>query len=362
MEKNLLDYLDRFKGEFEKTTNRLSSADIFNNKDEYQKVSRRYAFLKDLLKLLDTYQAFKKNKEGVCSILASPAEDEGVLELARQELTQVDRELIRLEGAFYGRLSENRERISSFIIEIRPGTGGQEAALFCGDLFRMYSKFITGHPQWKMEVIDASPTELGGYKEVIFSVKGPSSFAYLKYESGVHRVQRVPMTETSGRVHTSTASVVVLREPDEVEFKIEPKDLHIEVCRASGAGGQHVNKTESAVRMVHLPTGVTVQCQDERSQIKNREKAMRVLRARVLALQAQQQEAKLSQERRGQIGSGDRSEKIRTYNYPQNRITDHRVDVTLYNLNGILEGNLDDLITPLILAERESVLEAFFHE
>lgn len=360
MERNLLDYLSRFKSEYDKTTAILSSPDIFNNKDEYQKVSRRYAFLKDILQILETYERLKKDKEGVCGILAAPAEDEGVVELARQELETLDKKLVQVESSFYGKLSENKRNISSFIIEIRPGTGGQEAALFAGELYRMYSKFIANHSDWKTETLDASPTELGGYKEVIFSVRGPGSFVYFKYESGVHRVQRVPVTEAGGRVHTSTATVAVLKEPDEVELKIEPKDLQIETCRASGAGGQHVNKTESAIRLLHIPTGVTVSCQDERSQLKNREKAMRVLRARLLALQSKQQEEKLSKERLGQIGSGDRSEKIRTYNFPQNRVTDHRVNATLYNLNGIMEGALEDLINPLILAEREAVLEEFF--
>lgn len=361
MGKEPLDYLKRFAQELEKSTAALSSPEIFNHKEEYQKLSRRYAFLKEMVRLLEAYKNLKEDREGVCTILGTPSEDEGVVELARQELSCLEAKLLHAEDDFYRKVSENREGIKGFIVEIRAGTGGQEAALFAGDLFRMYSKYVLGHPCWKMETLSASPTELGGHKEIIFSVRGEAAFLYFKFESGVHRVQRVPVTEASGRVHTSTATVAVLEEPDELDLKIEPKDLKVETCRSSGAGGQHVNKTESAVRLLHIPTGITVSCQDERSQMKNREKAMRVLRARLLSLRNTQEEERLSKERKGQIGAGERSEKIRTYNFPQNRITDHRVDVTLYNLNAIMEGNLDDLVKPLIMAEREQSIESFFH-
>jgi peptide chain release factor 1 len=361
MEKEPLDYLERFRQEFEKSTAALAHPEIFKDKEEYQRQTRRYAFLKEIMRLLEAYKDLKTDREGVRDILGTPAEDEAVLELARQELASLEAKLAQTEREFYRKVSESRQGIKSFIVEIRAGTGGQEAALFAGDLFRMYSKYILNHSGWKVEVLNASGTELGGYKEVIFSVRGESAFLYFKFESGVHRVQRVPVTEAGGRIHTSTATVAVLKEPDEIELKIEPKDLQIETCRASGAGGQHVNKTESAIRLLHIPSGITVSCQDERSQMKNREKAMRVLRARLLSLRNSQEEERLSKERKGQIGAGERSEKIRTYNFPQNRLTDHRVDVTLYNLSAILEGNLDDLIQPLILAEREQVIESFFH-
>ena len=243
------------------------------------------------------------------------------------------------------------------IIEIRAGAGGEEAALFANSLYRMYSMYAESRG-WKQEVMYANPTELGGYKEISFSISGEGAYSRLKYESGVHRVQRVPETETQGRIHTSTVTVAVLPEAEDVEFEINPADLQIDTYRASGAGGQHVNKTESAIRITHLPTGVVVECQDERSQIKNREKAMKVLRSRLYDAKVQEQNAAIAAERKSQVGTGDRSERIRTYNFPQGRVTDHRIGLSVYNLDAFLNGSLDEIIDALITARQAELLAA----
>ena len=242
------------------------------------------------------------------------------------------------------------------IVEIRGGAGGDEAALFAGDLFRMYSRYADLRG-WKTELLDSNPTGLGGFKEVVFGVSGAGAYSRLKYESGVHRVQRIPTTESGGRIHTSTVTVAVLPEVEEVEVNIGPNDLRIDTYCASGAGGQHVNKTESAVRIVHLPTGIVVTCQDEKSQMKNKDKAMRVLRAKVLEAAQAEQHAELAQNRKSQVGTGDRSERIRTYNFPQGRVSDHRINVTLHKLDSILNGELDELIDPLITADQTERLQ-----
>ncbi len=243
------------------------------------------------------------------------------------------------------------------ILEIRAGTGGEEAALFAGDLFRMYSRYIE-RKGWKSEVLSSNPTSLGGLKEIIFGITGKNVYRHLKFEKGVHRVQRVPTTEASGRIHTSAVTVAVFPEREEVELKIDPRDLRIDTFRSSGKGGQHLNVTDSAVRITHLPTGLMVQCQDERSQIKNRAKAMKILRARLGEKIQQDREKELSAERRHQVGTGDRSEKIRTYNFPQDRVTDHRIGLTLHNLPSILDGELDPLIESLLGAEYKQRMES----
>jgi len=241
------------------------------------------------------------------------------------------------------------------IVEIRAGTGGEEAALFAADLYRMYIKYAE-RKSWKAEVISSNFTELGGYKEVIFSLAGKNVYLHMKYESGIHRVQRVPSTEASGRIHTSAVTVAVMPEPEEVDIQINPSDLRVDTFRASGAGGQHVNKTDSAIRITHIPTGIVVSCQDERSQHQNRDRAMRLLRAKLLEIKMQQQEDELIQSRRMMVKSGDRSEKIRTYNFPQNRITDHRIGKTLHNLDGVLEGDLEDMVQTLIKEDQQMAI------
>jgi peptide chain release factor 1 len=242
------------------------------------------------------------------------------------------------------------------IIEIRGGVGGEEAALFAGDLFRMYSRYAESKG-WKAEILDSNPTELGGFKEISFSIEGHGAYSRLKYESGTHRVQRVPATESSGRIHTSAVTVAVLPEVEDVEIDIKPADLRIDTYRASGAGGQYVNKTESAIRITHLPTGIVVQCQDEKSQLKNKEKAMRVLRARLNDAAQQSRHDQIAADRKSQVGSGDRSQRIRTYNFPQGRVTDHRIGLTLHKLDSILNGELDEIIAALITTEQAEKLQ-----
>ena len=242
-------------------------------------------------------------------------------------------------------------------MEIRAGAGGDEAALFAGDLFRMYMKYIEKQPGWKTSIISSNAPELGGFKEVVFSVEGSGVYGKLKYESGVHRVQRVPVTEAGGRIHTSTATVAVLPEAEDVEIDLNMDDVRVDYFRASGAGGQHVNKTSSAVRMTHIPTGMVVECQDERSQLENRAKALRVLKARLLDQAQQKADAELTEERRSQVGTGDRSERIRTYNFPQGRVTDHRINLTLYKLDNILNGDIDEFIQALAEARRAELMK-----
>jgi len=273
--------------------------------------------------------------------------------LAKEELEQIRFQLGEKEKELKELLVPRDPRDDkNVIMEIRAGTGGEEAALFAADLFRMYTRYAEGKG-WKVEVMDANETELGGFKEIIFSVSGPGAYGDLRYESGVHRVQRVPVTEAGGRIHTSAVTVAVLPEAEETEVEIRPEDLRIDVFRASGAGGQHVNKTESAVRITHLPTGMVVTCQDEKSQHKNKARALRVLRARLYEMEEQKRLQEESAIRRSMVGSGDRSERIRTYNFPQNRITDHRINLTLYKLDSVLEGELGEIIEALKLTERE---------
>ena len=283
--------------------------------------------------------------------------DPEIVELAREELSELEPQIENFEKELTILLlpkDPNDEK--SVIVEIRAGVGGDEAALFAADLYRMYTRFCE-RQRWKIEVIDSSLIGLGGYKEVIFRIDSHGAYSMMKYESGGHRVQRVPVTEASGRIHTSSATVAVMPEVEDIEIEIRPEDLKIDTYRSSGAGGQHVNMTDSAVRITHLPTGIVATCQDERSQIKNRARAMAYLKARLYALEQEKQNAEQASERRGMIGSGDRSERIRTYNFPQNRITDHRINLTLYKLDSYLDGDLFEMIDAMILAEQTQKLE-----
>ena len=283
--------------------------------------------------------------------------DPEIVELAREELSELEPQIENFEKELTILLlpkDPNDEK--SVIVEIRAGVGGDEAALFAADLYRMYTRFCE-RQRWKIEVIDSSLIGLGGYKEVIFRIDSHGAYSMMKYESGGHRVQRVPVTEASGRIHTSSATVAVMPEVEDIEIEIRPEELKIDTYRSSGAGGQHVNMTDSAVRITHLPTGIVATCQDERSQIKNRARAMAYLKARLYALEQEKQNAEQASERRGMIGSGDRSERIRTYNFPQNRITDHRINLTLYKLDSYLDGDLFEMIDAMILAEQTQKLE-----
>jgi peptide chain release factor 1 len=285
--------------------------------------------------------------------------DEELADLARDEIRELKREQQRLEEKLKLMLvPENPRDKGNAIVEIRAGTGGGEASLFAADLFRMYSKFAE-RQGWHIEIMGSNPTEIGGFKEIVFSVEGSGAFGKMRYESGVHRVQRVPITESSGRIHTSAASVVVLPEPEAVEVQVESKDLRVDVFRSSGPGGQSVNTTDSAVRITHIPTGIVATCQDEKSQHKNKAKAMKVLRARVLDQIQEKQQRVVAQSRKSQVGSGDRSAKIRTYNFPQGRLTDHRVGLTLYKLEQILTGELEEVIQTLKTEERKEKLREF---
>ncbi|MBN2119771.1 MAG: peptide chain release factor 1 [Candidatus Omnitrophica bacterium] len=346
--------LEKIEKEHEELSLLLASPDIISDRDKYQKLAKRFSFLEELIKLSKEYKSLLKQRGDLENMLNNGKESQDILELAQQELGNLQEKVGNIEEDIEEMIyQEEQEPDRTVIVEIRPAAGGQESSLFSADLFRMYSKYVV-NKGWNMEVLDSQPTEIGGFKEVIFAVKGKGAYAHFRFESGVHRVQRIPVTESGGRIHTSTVTVAVLKEPSALEVQIEPKDLTIDTFRAKGAGGQHVNVTDSAVRITHLPSGIVATCQDERSQIKNREKAMRILKARILEYQKRAQAQGIDSERRRQIGTGDRSEKIRTYNFPQRRVTDHRGPITVYRLEEAMEGNLDLIIKPLILKERKS--------
>ena len=331
----------------------LMKPEIISNVKETLKRTKEQAMLKD------SYEAYQKYKKLETAITDAKEmlHDEEMGEIAREELTQLEQEKSILEKEMEVLLlPKDPMDGKNVIVEIRGAAGGDEANIFAGDLFRMYSKYAEKE-NWKIEVLEEYPSEMGGYSLIQFMVKGDSVYSKLKYESGAHRVQRVPATETQGRVHTSTATVLVMPEADEVDIEIKDADLKVDVYRSSGAGGQHVNTTDSAVRMTHIPTGIVVTCQNERSQIKNREKALQMLRARVYEEEVRKKEEQEGLERRTKIGTGDRSEKIRTYNYPQNRVTDHRIGFTLKQLDRVMEGDLEEIITALINADQERKLK-----
>jgi peptide chain release factor 1 len=334
--------------EIEKT---LSKPDI--SPPEIHKYSKELSELDEIVEVYRRYKTVLERIEENESLL----KDKDLGELAREELDELYKELSLLEGELRLLLlpkDPNDEK--NVFLEIRAGTGGDEAALFAADLFRMYTRYAEAN-RWKVEIISLSETGIGGLKEVIAAIEGKNVYSRLKYESGVHRVQRVPTTETSGRIHTSTATVAVLAEPDEVEVEIDEKDLKIDTYRASGPGGQHVNKTDSAIRITHLPTGIVVQCQDERSQHKNRAHAMRMLRAKLYEIEEQKRRSELASTRKSLVGSGDRSEKIRTYNFRDGRITDHRIGLTLYKIEAILNGGMDELIDALTTYYQTEILK-----
>jgi peptide chain release factor 1 len=354
-------HIERFARRYAEVEAALSDPKVFDNNQRYQELSREYARLKELVsygsRYLKTETDLKENR----SLLASASGDPEMAEMAREEVTRLEQEEKQLTLELQrGILPPDPSDSRNTIFEIRAGAGGSESALFAADLYRMYSRYAEGRG-WKVEVMDTSPSDLGGLKEVIFNITGQDVYKRLKYESGVHRVQRVPATEAQGRIHTSTATVAVLPEAQEVDIDIKTDDLEISVCRASGPGGQGVNTTDSAVQILHKPTGVIVRCADQRSQQKNKLRAMTVLRSRLLETKVAEENAKYAAQRKAQVGTGERNERIRTYNYPQNRVTDHRIELTLYNLPTVLEGEIDCLIDPLTahdLEERLASLEA----
>lgn len=354
---NLLEKLEKIKSRYDQITGQLSDPAYVNNYEKLKNLNKERSNLEGLINVFNKYSSVLKNIKGNDEIIRT-VKDAEMIEMAETELEELKEEKEKLEDDIKVLLlPKDPNDDKGVIMEIRAGTGGEEAALFAGNLFRMYTRYaeIRG---WNYEIIDMNDTGLGGLKEVVFSITGNNVFGDLKFESGVHRVQRVPETEASGRVHTSAASVAVLPEAEDVEVDINPADIKIDIFRAGGAGGQNVNKVETAVRMTHIPSGIVVQCQDERSQLKNRIKAMKVLKARLYDMELKKHNAQISAQRKTMVGSGDRSDKIRTYNYPQNRITDHRIGLTLYNLSNIVEGQLDELIEPLKLADRAEKLQA----
>lgn len=339
--------LERLERRYQELEHLLGSPEIISNKEQYNKYAKELTELKDTVNLFRKYKKYLKEIKDLENILKEK-HDKEFIELVEKEILDLKAKEKTLEENIKDILTqEDKDLGKNVIVEIRAGTGGREAGLFTADLYRMYTKYAL-KKGWTIEPMSSHPTELGGFKEIVFSVKGKDVYRRLRFESGVHRVQRVPATEAQGRIHTSTATVAVLVEPEEVDLIIQPKDLRIDTYRSSGPGGQHMQKTDSAVRITHLPTGTVVTCQDERSQLKNKNKAMRILRAKLLEAKEKDEAKKISQQRRTQIGSGDRSEKIRTYNFPDRRVTDHRINLTLHRLEAILEGDLDELCESLI--------------
>ena len=334
----------------------LSSETITNDMDQYRKITKEHS---DITPIVDEYLAYKKN-EGNLNEAQAMLSDPEMKEFAQEEIEQCKLKLVTIEDNLQKLLlpkDPNDEK--NIFIEIRAGTGGDESALFAGDLFRMYSRY-TERQGWKMEIVSSSESEVGGYKEIIMKIIGFGAYSKLKFESGGHRVQRVPDTETQGRIHTSACTVAVLPEADEIsDVIINPAEIRLDTYRASGAGGQHINKTDSAVRITHLPTGIVVECQDDRSQHRNKAQAMSVLAARIRDAQIREQQSKLASDRRSLIGSGDRSERIRTYNYPQGRITDHRINLTLYKIEAITDGDMEELINALSNEHQADLLAGF---
>ncbi len=348
-----LDSLEKQYLEYEK---QLAEPEIFEDQERYRKIAKAHADLDDIIHLYRKYKSAKQQYEDNKVLMhdsdpeiKSMAEEEN--EMLHEEFPKMEQELkIML-------LPPDPLDEKNIVLEIRAGTGGEEAAIFAGDLFRMYSRFAE-RMNWKVEIMSENPTDNGGFKEVIALITGNRVYSRLKYESGTHRVQRVPATESQGRIHTSAATVAVMPEAEEVDVDIRPEDLRIDVYRASGAGGQHVNKTESAVRITHIPTGTVVTCQDEKSQHKNKAKAMKVLASRILQAEQERQQSEMAADRKSQVGSGDRSERIRTYNYPQGRVTDHRVNVTMYSLERFMDGEIQAIVDELASQAQAEALKA----
>ena len=352
---DLREKLDNLEEKYNSLNKKLSDPEVINDTNKYQKLLKKHAKLK---KIVDKYKEYKEVMNGIEEAEAVLEEEEGEMkELAEMELEELEPKREKLEEELPIMLiPDDPDDEKNVIFEIRAGAGGDEAGLFAADLYRMYTRYSEDRG-WKVEVMNASESGVGGFKEITFNVKGNDVYKYMKYESGVHRVQRVPSTESSGRIHTSTATVAVLPEAEEVDIEINQNDLNIDTFRSSGPGGQSVNTTDSAVRITHEPTGIVVSCQDEKSQHKNKDKAMRILRARVKEKIEEEKRAERDEARKSQVGTGDRSEKIRTYNFPQGRVSDHRINLTVHQLEKVLDGELDMIIEPLIEEDMKKRLE-----
>jgi peptide chain release factor 1 len=355
---DLRPHIEKFRRRFTEIEAALNDPKAFDNPQRAQELFREYSRLKELVAAGDNFFKAEAQLAENRALLQNESAESEIAQLAREEIARLETEGKKFAQQIqFGLVPPDPTDSRNTIVEIRAGAGGSESALFAADLFRMYSRYAETR-RWKIEPIDSNPSDLGGFKEIIFEVTGTDVFKRLKYESGVHRVQRVPATEAQGRIHTSTATVAVLPEAEEVDVEIKPDEIEVTVCRASGKGGQGVNTTDSAVQIQHKPSGLTVRIADERSQIKNRAKAMTVLRSRLLDRKIAEENAKYAAHRKDQIGTGDRSEKIRTYNFPQNRVTDHRVELTLYNLANVIEGEIDPLIEPLMAHDLDERLKA----
>ena len=345
--------LEAVEKRYEDLTKKISDPDIISNQTEWQKYMKEHAEIQDVVEKYKEYKKVKEQLEEAKQMLDDPE----LKELAQLDYEESKEKLPKLEEELkFLLIPKDPNDDKNIICEIRAGAGGEEAALFAGTLFRMYSMYAE-KKHWKLEVLNSNETGLGGYKEISFMVSGKGVYSKLKFESGVHRVQRVPDTESSGRIHTSTVTVAVLPVVEDVEIELNESDIKMEVFRASGAGGQHINKTSSAVRLIHEPTGIVVECQTERSQFQNKENAMKMLRTKIYDIEKQKQDSEIANARKSQVGSGDRSEKIRTYNYPQGRITDHRIGLSIYQMEDFLNGNLDEMIENLIATDRAERLK-----
>lgn len=358
----MFEKIEIFSKRYDELNNRLYDPSVAADPNEYSKVMKEVKSIEAIVLKYREYKEILKAMDEAREIIEDSSSDKDFREMAMSEIDDCKEKLPEItEELKILLLPKDPNDSRNVIMEIRGGAGGEEAALFCGVLYRMYSMFAEKQG-YKTEIINANETELGGFKEISFMINGEGAYSKLKFESGVHRVQRVPETESQGRIHTSTVTVAVLPEAEDVELEINPADLQIDTFRSSGAGGQHINKTESAIRITHIPTGVVVECQDERSQYKNKDKAMKVLKSRLLQAKREEQEDSIAAERKQQVGTGDRSERIRTYNYPQGRVTDHRIGLTLYKIDDILNGNIEEIVDALIAAHRAKQLQQSMEE